>query len=55
MSKDELVLEGAIQALQDAHATGLGDAAADPLPDVLADLLKVTGGKIRTGITLDPT
>lgn len=40
MSKDKLVLEGAIQTLQDTHATDLGDTAADPLADVLTDPLK---------------
>ena len=53
VAKDKLVLEGAVQAFQDAHATDLGDATADPSADVLTDVLKMARGKIRTGVALD--
>ena len=46
------MLEGTVQALQDTPATDLGDAAADPLADVLTDLLEVAGGKVRAAVTL---
>ncbi len=53
VAKDELVLEGAVQAFQDAHTTDLSDTTAHPLTEGLAGLLKVAGGKIRTGVALD--
>ena len=54
MAKGEPVLEGAVQALQDAQTPDLSDAAAGPLPDILADLLEMAGGEVRTGVTLPP-
>jgi hypothetical protein len=55
VAKDKLVLEGAVQAFQDTHPTDLSDTTAHPLTEGLAEVLKVAGGKIRTGVALDHT